>query len=97
MARDQLHERARTTGDNTSCPETGQSRPIHPHSSRTSSLPSPICVAALIRVGVQVHAFNQWSVAEILDMIRMLGAMVGACGRAEALGGPARSQSRPHP
>lgn len=35
-------------------------------------------VAALIREGVAVHAFNQRSLAEILDMIRMLGAMVGA-------------------
>ena len=34
-------------------------------------------VAALIRHGVAVHAFNQRSVAEIFAMIRMLGAMVG--------------------
>ena len=34
--------------------------------------------AALIRAGVAVHAFNQRSVAEILDMIRTLGAIVGA-------------------
>jgi iron complex transport system substrate-binding protein len=39
-------------------------------------------VATLIRSGVAVHAFNQRSVAEILDMIRMLGAMVGAADRA---------------
>src|SRR5579872_4467420 len=39
----------------------------------------------LIRAGVSVHAFNQRSVAEILDMIRMLGAMVGAAGRADRL------------
>src|SRR5690242_12696211 len=32
-------------------------------------------VAALIRQGVAVHAFNQRSVAEILAMIRMLGAL----------------------
>ena len=38
--------------------------------------------AALIRHGVNVHAFNQRTVAEILDMIRMLGALVGAGVRA---------------
>jgi iron complex transport system substrate-binding protein len=32
-------------------------------------------VAALIRQGVNIHAFNQRNVAEILDMIRMLGAL----------------------
>lgn len=42
-------------------------------------------VAALIRAGVAVHAFNQRTVAEILDMIRTLGALVGARDRAEAL------------
>ena len=42
-------------------------------------------VAALIRAGVTVHAFNQRTVAEILDMIRTLGALVGAQGRADAL------------
>src|ERR1700676_1204487 len=35
-------------------------------------------VGTLIRQGITVHAFNQRSIAEILDMIRMLGAMVGA-------------------
>jgi iron complex transport system substrate-binding protein len=42
-------------------------------------------VAALIRQGIAVHAFNQRSVAEILDMIRMLGAVVGAGDRADRL------------
>jgi iron complex transport system substrate-binding protein len=42
-------------------------------------------VADLIRRGLNVHAFNQRTVAEILDMIRMLGAMVGAGERAEQL------------
>jgi iron complex transport system substrate-binding protein len=42
-------------------------------------------VAALIRQGIAVHAFNQRSVAEILDMIRLLGALVGAPDRAERL------------
>src|SRR5580693_2813463 len=34
--------------------------------------------ADLIRRGLDVHAFNQRSVAGIFDMIRMVGAMVGA-------------------
>ena len=34
--------------------------------------------ADLIRRGVEVHAFNQRSIAGILDMIRMVGAMVDA-------------------
>jgi len=42
-------------------------------------------VAALIRSGVAVHAFNQRSVAEILAMIRTLGALTGAGERAERL------------
>lgn len=42
-------------------------------------------VAALIRQGVAVHAFNQRSVAEILAMIRTLGALTGAGARAERL------------
>jgi iron complex transport system substrate-binding protein len=40
---------------------------------------------ALIRAGVSVHAFNQRTVAEILDMIRLLGSMVGATDRADYL------------
>jgi iron complex transport system substrate-binding protein len=35
-------------------------------------------VAELIRANVAVHAFNQRDVAGILDMIRTLGALVGA-------------------
>jgi iron complex transport system substrate-binding protein len=42
-------------------------------------------VAALVRQGVNVHAFNQRTVAEIFDMIRMLGAMIGAADRADRL------------
>jgi iron complex transport system substrate-binding protein len=42
-------------------------------------------VTDLIRRGLNVHAFNQRTVAGILDMIRMLGAMVDAGGRAEEL------------
>ena len=42
-------------------------------------------VADLIRRGLNVHAFNQRTIAGILDMIRMLGAMVDAVRRAEEL------------
>ena len=42
-------------------------------------------VAALIRSGVAVHAFNQRDVAGILAMIRLLGALVGVPEKAEAL------------
>ncbi len=41
--------------------------------------------ADLIKHGVAVHAFNQRSVAEIFDMIRTVGALVGASDRAERL------------
>ncbi|HET9689101.1 MAG TPA: ABC transporter substrate-binding protein, partial [Pseudolabrys sp.] len=42
-------------------------------------------VADLIRNNVAVHAFNQRDVAGIFDMIRVLGALVGASDKAEAL------------
>ncbi len=41
--------------------------------------------AELIRRGIDVHAFNQRSIAEILAMIRTLGALVGAASRADRL------------
>ncbi|MFM9849479.1 MAG: cobalamin-binding protein [Hyphomicrobiaceae bacterium] len=41
--------------------------------------------ADLIRRGIAVHAFNQRTIAEIFDMIRTLGALVGASGRADDL------------
>jgi iron complex transport system substrate-binding protein len=41
--------------------------------------------AELIRLGIEVHVFNQRSVAEILRMIATLGAMVGCESRARAL------------
>src|SRR6201981_881405 len=44
-------------------------------------------VAQLIRQGVTVHAFNHRTIAGILDMIRMLGAMIGAADRADQLAG----------
>ncbi len=42
-------------------------------------------VASLIREGVAVHAFNQRTVGGILDMIRLLAAMVGAAAKGEEL------------
>jgi iron complex transport system substrate-binding protein len=42
-------------------------------------------VAGLIKAGIAVHAFNQRSVAEILDMVRLLGAMIGQAAEAEGL------------
>jgi iron complex transport system substrate-binding protein len=42
-------------------------------------------VADLVRAGVAVHVFNQRDVAGILAMIRTLGAIVGAAGRADRL------------
>ena len=41
--------------------------------------------AELIRAGIEVHVFNQRSVAEILAFTRLLGAMADAQSRAEAL------------
>lgn len=41
--------------------------------------------ATLIRNGIEVHVFNQRSIAQILDFIRMLGGMIGAHDRAVAL------------
>jgi iron complex transport system substrate-binding protein len=42
-------------------------------------------VADLIRPGLNVHAFNQRSIAGILDMVRMLGAMADAGEQADEL------------
>jgi iron complex transport system substrate-binding protein len=42
-------------------------------------------VAELIRRNVAVHAFNHRDIAGILDMIRTLGALVGATDKAAAL------------
>ena len=44
--------------------------------------------ATLVRAGIEIHIFNQRSVAQILDFMRMLGAMVGAQSRsAQLIGG----------
>jgi iron complex transport system substrate-binding protein len=42
-------------------------------------------VADLIRHNVAVHAFNQRDIAGIFDMIRTLGALVGAAAKADEL------------
>ncbi|MDI3470084.1 MAG: ABC transporter, substrate-binding protein (cluster 8, B12/iron complex) [Pseudolabrys sp.] len=42
-------------------------------------------VAALVRAGIAVHAFNQRDIAGILAMIRTLGALIGEAPKAEAL------------
>jgi iron complex transport system substrate-binding protein len=39
----------------------------------------------LVRAGLQVHVFNQRRIAGILQMMRMLGSMVGADAKAAAL------------
>ncbi|MGH8250783.1 MAG: ABC transporter substrate-binding protein [Steroidobacteraceae bacterium] len=41
--------------------------------------------AELARAGLEVHLFNQRSVAEILRMVRMLGGMIGCEAKAAAL------------
>jgi iron complex transport system substrate-binding protein len=48
--------------------------------------------ADLIRRGLAVHAFNQRSIAGILDMIRTLGAMVDASERARQLVGSLKTR-----
>lgn len=48
--------------------------------------------ADLVRAGVAVHVFNQRSVAEILAMVQLLGAMVGAAERAVELVADFRSR-----
>jgi iron complex transport system substrate-binding protein len=41
--------------------------------------------AQLVRAGIDVHVFNQRSVADILRMIRMLGGLIGCESRSRAL------------
>lgn len=48
--------------------------------------------AALIRAGVTVHVFNQRSIDGILDMMTMLGRMIGEPERADALVGGFRER-----
>jgi iron complex transport system substrate-binding protein len=49
-------------------------------------------VAGLIRAGVEVHAFNQRDLGGIFGMIRTLGALVDANGKAEALADSLRAK-----
>jgi len=42
-------------------------------------------VAQLIRKGIAVHAFNQRTIPEIFDMVRTLGALVGAVSAGDEL------------
>ncbi len=49
-----------------------------------SDLQADIC-AELIRRGIEVHCFNQRSVADILEVVRRLGAMIGVPEKGEAL------------
>ena len=51
-------------------------------------------VATLIREGVQVHAFNQRTVAGILDMARMVGGIAGKQEAAEQSGAATRGKVR---
>jgi iron complex transport system substrate-binding protein len=41
--------------------------------------------ATLIRRGIEVHVFNQRSIAQILDAVRCLGGMIGVADKAAAL------------
>lgn len=41
--------------------------------------------AELVRAGIEVHLFNQRSIAEILRMIRTLGGMIGCEAKTQAL------------
>ena len=56
---------------------------------RSGARRSPICrrtsSLSSFAAGIDVHAFNQRTIAEIFDMIRMLGALVGASARAGEL------------
>ena len=51
----------------------------------------------LVRMGYPVFTFNQRSVAEILQMIRMLGGIVGVHDRANTLAGELEAGLDPHP
>jgi iron complex transport system substrate-binding protein len=65
--------------------DTGKILALNPDLVFTFSDLQADIVADLIRHGIQVHAFNHRTIAGILDMIRMVGAMVGAAERADAL------------
>jgi iron complex transport system substrate-binding protein len=50
----------------------------------------------LVRRGVAVHVFNQRSLAEILQAVRVVGALVGLAGPAEALADELAANLRRH-
>jgi iron complex transport system substrate-binding protein len=58
---------------------------LHPDLVLTFSDLQADIAATLIKQGVAVHAFNQRTIAEILDMIGTLGSLVGAPDRAKRL------------
>jgi iron complex transport system substrate-binding protein len=58
---------------------------LHPDLVLTFSDLQADIAAELIRRGVDVHAFNQRAIPEILDMVRVLGALVRAGDRADKL------------
>jgi iron complex transport system substrate-binding protein len=58
---------------------------LHPDLVLTFSDLQADIAAALIRNGVDVHAFNQRTISQILDMIHILGALVDAQERADQL------------
>ncbi len=51
----------------------------------------------LVKRGYPVFTFNQRSVAEILQMIRVLGGIVGVPSKGGGAGGAARARARRHP
>src|SRR6267154_4311840 len=65
--------------------DTGKILALEPDLVLTFSDLQADIVAELVRLGIAVHAFNQRTIAGILDMIRMLGAIVGAGERAHRL------------
>ena len=58
---------------------------LHPDLVLTFSDLQADIVAALIRKGIAVHAFNQRDLHGIFAMIRTLGALIGATDKAAAL------------
>jgi iron complex transport system substrate-binding protein len=58
---------------------------LHPDLVLTFSDLQAEIAASLIRAGIEVHAFNQRSIAGILDMIRTLGVLVDARDKAARL------------
>jgi iron complex transport system substrate-binding protein len=66
---------------------------LHPDLVLTFSDLQADIAATLIRQGVAVHAFNQRTIAEILDMIRTLGSLVGAPDRANRVAAAVPAES----